>query len=139
PALPRAKPPLLGVLNLRRIITPVYDPSLRLGLPSTVPVCAGPDSERPPRPARILVVRTALGPAGLWVDRVRGVQRLRPNALERPPGGPTGGGMGVLRTTEGPCTVVDPEWLLRGAGAGGRRARSAPSGSATRATASTRR
>jgi len=111
--IPRAKPPLLGVLNLRGVITPVYDPSLRLGLPSTVPVCAGPDCQRPPRPARILVVRTALGPAGLWVDRVRGVQRLRPNALERPAGGPTGGVMGVLRTAEGPCTVVDPEWLLR--------------------------
>jgi purine-binding chemotaxis protein CheW len=111
--IPRAKAPLLGVLNLRGIITPVYDPALRLGLPSTVPVCAGPDSQRPPRPARILVVRTALGPAGLWVDRVRGVQRVRPNALERPSGGPTGGVVGVLRAAEGPCTVIDPEWLLR--------------------------
>jgi len=111
--IPRSKPPLLGVLNLRGVITPVYDPSLRLALPSTVPVCAGPDCQRPPRPARILVVRTALGPAGLWVDRVRGVQRLRPSALERPPGGPTGGVVGVIRTVEGPCTVVDPEWLFR--------------------------
>ncbi len=35
--IPRARPPLLGVLNLRRIITPVYDPSLRLGLASRRP------------------------------------------------------------------------------------------------------
>ncbi len=111
--IPRARPPLLGVLNLRGTITPVYDPSLRLGLPVNAPPCAGPDSPRPPRPARILVVRTALGPAGLWVDRVRGVQRVRAGALERPRGGPTGGVLGVLPTAEGTCTVVDPEWLLR--------------------------
>ncbi len=111
--IPRARPPLLGVLNLRGVITPVYDPSLRLGVPSTVPPCAGPECPRPPRPARILVVRTGLGPAGLWVDRVRGVQRVRPGALERPRGGPTGGIIGVLQTAEGTCTVVDPEWLLR--------------------------
>jgi chemotaxis signal transduction protein len=111
--IPRARPPLLGVLNLRGTITPVYDPSLRLGLPSTVPPCAGPDCERPPRPARILVVRTVLGPAGLWVDRVRGVQRVRSGALERPRGGPTGGVIGVLPAVDGSCSVVDPEWLLR--------------------------
>ena len=111
--IPRARPPLLGVLNLRGTITPVYDPSLRLGVAGTVRVCAGPDCERPPRPARILVVRTGLGPAGLWVDRVRGVQRVRPGALERPRSGPTGGVVGILQTAEGTCTVVDPEWLLR--------------------------
>jgi purine-binding chemotaxis protein CheW len=111
--IPRARPPLLGVLNLRGTITPVYDPSLRLGLPKNAPPCAGPDCPPPPRPARILVVRTALGPAGLWVDRVRGVQRVRPGALERPRGGPTGGVVGILPTLEGTCTVVDPEWLLR--------------------------
>lgn len=111
--IPRARPPLLGVLNLRGTITPVYDPSLRLGHPGTVPPCAGPDSQRPPRAARILVVRTALGPAGLWVDRVRGVQRVRPGVLERPRGGPTGGVVGVLPTADGSCTIVDPEWLLR--------------------------
>ena len=111
--IPRARPPLLGVLNLRGTITPVYDPSLRLGLAVSAPPCAGPDCARPPRAARILVVRTTLGPAGLWVDRVRGVQRVRPGVLERPRGGPTGGVVGVLSTAEGSCTVVDPEWLFR--------------------------
>ncbi|MGZ6077578.1 MAG: chemotaxis protein CheW [Myxococcaceae bacterium] len=111
--IPRARPPLLGVLNLRGVITPVYDPSLRLGLATAAPVCAGPDCERPPRAARILVVGTGLGPAGLWVSLVRGVQRVHPAALERPAGGPTGGVLGVLQNAEGACTVVDPEWLLR--------------------------
>ena len=111
--IPRARAPLLGVLNLRGVITPVYDPALRLGLNSTVPTCAGPDCPRPPRPARILVVRTALGPAGLWVDRVRGVQRVQSGELQRPRGGLTGGVVGVLPVPEGSCTVVDPEWLLR--------------------------
>lgn len=111
--IPRARAPLLGVLNLRGTITPVFDPALRLGTPGVRPARAGPDCERPNRPARILVVRTSLGPAGLWVDRVRGVQRVRPGVLERPAGGPTGGVVGVLQTAEGPCTVVEPEWLLR--------------------------
>ena len=111
--IPRARPPLLGVLNLRGTITPIFDPALRLGRPSTLPVCAGPECPPVPRAARLLVVRTGLGPAGLWVDRVRGVLRVRPAQLERPAGGPTGGVLGVLRSAEGACTVVDPEWLLR--------------------------
>ena len=111
--IPRARPPLLGILNLRGTITPVYDPSVRLGRPTPVIPRAGPDAPPTPRPVRILVLRTLLGPAGLWVDRVRGVQRVRPEQLERPAGGPTGAVMGVIRHAGGLRTVVDPEWLLR--------------------------
>jgi len=112
--IPRARPPLLGILNLRGTITPVYDPCIRLGRATDPGPRAGPDCPPVPRPVRILVLRTLLGPAGLWVDRVRGVQRVRPEQLERPAGGPTGGVMGVIRQGGGtPRTVVDPEWLLR--------------------------
>ena len=111
--IPRARPPLLGILNLRGVITPVYDPSVRLGRPTQSIPRAGPDAHPVLRPVRILVLRTLLGPAGLWVDRVRGVQRVRPELLERPPGGPTGGVLGVIRQGGGTRTVVDPEWLLR--------------------------
>jgi len=112
--IPRARPPLLGILNLRGTITPVYDPCVRLGRPTEPGPRAGPDAPPAARPVRILVLRTLLGPAGLWVDRVRGVQRVRPEHLERPPSGPTGGVMGVIRQGGGaPRTVVDPEWLLR--------------------------
>jgi len=44
---------------------------------------------------------------------VRGVQRVRPEQLERPHSGPTGGVVGVIRQGGTPRTVVDPEWLLR--------------------------
>jgi len=101
--IPRARPPLLGILNLRGTITPVYDPCIRLGRATDPGPRAGPSSVRSTR------IRT-----GLWVDRVRGVQRVRPEQLERPAGGPTGGVMGVIRHGGGtPRTVVDPEWLLR--------------------------
>lgn len=111
--IPRARPPLLGILNLRGTITPVYDPCVRLGRATPVVARAGPDASPAPRAVRILVLRTLLGPAGLWVDRVRGVQRARPEQLERPSDGPTGGVLGVLRHGGGNRTVVDPEWLLR--------------------------
>jgi chemotaxis signal transduction protein len=111
--IPRARPPLLGILNLRGTITPVYDPCVRLQRPTLPTPRAGPDAAPVPRPVRILVLRTLLGPAGLWVDRVRGVQRIRPEQMERPADGPTGGVLGVVRHAGGARTVVDPEWLLR--------------------------
>ena len=45
--IPRARPPLLGVLNLRGVITPVYDPSLRLGLADARPGVRGPGLRAP--------------------------------------------------------------------------------------------
>lgn len=78
--IPRAAPPLLGVLDLRGTVTPVYDLGFRLGLRERIRKVAGPmeECDAVPREARILVVRTATGPAGLWVDRVRDVARLQP-------------------------------------------------------------
>jgi purine-binding chemotaxis protein CheW len=76
--IPRAQAPLLGVLDLRGTVTPVYDLGLGLGLRPRIRKVAGPPEEcdTVPREARILVARTAAGPAGLWVDRVRDVVRL---------------------------------------------------------------
>src|SRR5262249_53451417 len=42
--IPRARPPLLGILNLRGTITPVYDPCVRLGRPVAPLPRAGPDA-----------------------------------------------------------------------------------------------
>jgi purine-binding chemotaxis protein CheW len=76
--IPRAQAPLLGVLDLRGTVTPVYDLGLGLGLRPRIRKVAGPPEEcdAVPREARILVARTAAGPAGMWVDRVRDVVRL---------------------------------------------------------------
>lgn len=89
--IPRAEPRLLGVMYLRGEVVPVYDVKLKLRLTDKAPVVAGPDAPPPPRPARIIVVRTEEGPAGIWVDSVSGVVRLRPSMLEPAPPGVGGG------------------------------------------------
>jgi purine-binding chemotaxis protein CheW len=76
--IPRAQAPLLGVLDLRGTVTPVYDLGLGLGLRARIRKVAGPDEEcdSVPREARILVARTDAGPAGMWVDSVQDVVRI---------------------------------------------------------------
>jgi purine-binding chemotaxis protein CheW len=64
---------------------------LKLRLTDKAPVVAGPDAPPPPRLARIIVVRTEEGPAGIWVDSVSGVVRLKPSMLEPAPPGVGGG------------------------------------------------
>jgi purine-binding chemotaxis protein CheW len=85
--IPRADPWLLGVMNLRGDVIPVYDLKLRLKLSDKAPVVAGPDAQPPPRLARILVAHTEEGPAGVWVDAVKDVVRLKPSMLEPAPSG----------------------------------------------------
>ena len=82
--IPRARAPLLGVLDLRGTVTPVYDLGLGLGLRSGIRKVAGPPEEcdAVPREARILVARTAAGPAGMWVDRVRDVVRIPVGSIQ---------------------------------------------------------
>jgi purine-binding chemotaxis protein CheW len=111
--LPRAKAPLLGILNLRGTITPVYDPAIRLGRAGAGAIRAGPEAVQPPRPARILILETLLGAAGLWVDRVRGVVRVEGEAMQRPPPGTPAGVLGLVAQPGVPRAVLDPEQLLR--------------------------
>jgi purine-binding chemotaxis protein CheW len=85
--LPRAAPQLLGVMNLRGDVMPVYDLKLRLRLMDAPTLRAGPDAPPPPRAARIVVVHSEQGSAGIWVDAIRDVVRLRPSTLEPPPPG----------------------------------------------------
>lgn len=85
--IPRAEPWLLGVMNLRGDVIPVYDLKLRLKLSDKAPMVAGPDAQPPPRLARILVAHTVEGPAGVWVDAVKDVVRLKPSMLEPAPSG----------------------------------------------------
>jgi purine-binding chemotaxis protein CheW len=87
--IPRARAPLLGVLDLRGTVTPVYDLGLGLGLREHIRKVAGPEEEceKVPKEARILVARTGAGPAGMWVDRVRDVVRLARASIQAVPEG----------------------------------------------------
>jgi len=89
--VPRAALNLLGVMYLRGDVLPVYDIKMRLRLAEQPPVVAGPEASEPPRSARIVVVQTEEGPAGVWVDAVSEVMRLRPSTLEPAPRGVGGG------------------------------------------------
>lgn len=87
--IPRAPENLLGVMNLRGEVMPVYEVKKRLRLVDHVMKIAGPEaaSVSLPRGARVLVMNAVDGPWGVLVDAVSGVVRLRPSTLETPPQG----------------------------------------------------
>lgn len=85
--LPRARSNLVGAMNLRGEVLPVYDVKVRLGLASRSPRVAEPECEPLPRLARILVCHHEEGDLGLLVDEVSEVVRLSPDGIEKlPPG-----------------------------------------------------
>ncbi len=113
--IPRAEPWLLGVMNLRGDVIPVYDLKLRLKLTDKAPVVAGPDALPPPRLARILVAHTEEGPAGVWVDAVKDVVRLKPSMLEPAPsrlGGERDCVVGIGRRSSQLYILLDLEQAL---------------------------
>ncbi|MGC4113126.1 MAG: chemotaxis protein CheW [Myxococcales bacterium] len=76
--VPRAPSFVMGVMNLRGEVMPVFDLHKRLGLVRHAPCNRG---------SRIIVVETGKGPAGLLVEAVEQVVRLRPSTIEAPPPG----------------------------------------------------
>ncbi|RYZ34040.1 MAG: purine-binding chemotaxis protein CheW [Myxococcaceae bacterium] len=113
--IPRSGPELLGVMNLRGELLPVYDIKLRLRLADAPPLVAGPDAGLPPRAARILVLKTDAGPAGVWVDSVAGVVRLKPSMVELSPAGLRGDRdcvAGLGRKGSQLYILLDPEQAL---------------------------
>lgn len=87
--IPRGPENLLGVMNLRGEVMPVYDLKKRLRLVDHVARVAGPEAppNALPRQARVLVMNAHDGPWGALVDDVSGVVRLKPSSLESPPQG----------------------------------------------------
>ncbi|MGQ0504652.1 MAG: chemotaxis protein CheW [Myxococcaceae bacterium] len=87
--VPRSADNLLGVMNLRGEVLPVYEVKRRLHLSESAPVLAGPDAQSAalPKSARIVVVRDEEGDAGVLVDSVQEVLRLKPSTIEVPPAG----------------------------------------------------
>lgn len=77
---------VIGILNLRGDILPVYNAKPRLRLSALTPQIAGPtaDLRVVPKPARILVVHGRNCDCGIFVDNVIGVIRLRPSEIESP-------------------------------------------------------
>lgn len=76
--VPRAPSFVMGVMNLRGEVMPVFDLHRRLGLVRQAPCNRG---------SRIVVVETGRGPAGLLVEAVEQVVRLKPSTIETPPPG----------------------------------------------------
>ena len=87
--VPRAAYNLLGVMYLRGEVLPVYDIKVRLRLAGVPPKVAGPEADpsQVPRSARVLVLHGEEGDAGILVDSVREVVRLKPSQIEPPPPG----------------------------------------------------
>lgn len=85
--VPRGEKGLLGVMNLRGEVLPVYDVKHRLGLLDRPPVVTGPTDVA--KAARVVLVRDEQGDAGVLVDRVDEVVKLLASRFESPPPGTT--------------------------------------------------
>jgi len=114
--VPRAAPNLLGVMNLRGEVLPVYDLKVRLRLSLAAAKVAGPDADPKavPRSARVVVVRSPEGDAGVLVDAVLEVLRVPPSAIEPPPAGSAERGCiaGLARRKGSLCILLDPKEVL---------------------------
>ncbi len=87
--VPRGAANLLGVMNLRGEVMPVYDLKVRLHLADHVAKIALPDGDPGSlgKAARVIVLQPDQGPAGVLVDSVSEVLRMRASAIEAPPPG----------------------------------------------------
>jgi purine-binding chemotaxis protein CheW len=116
--IPRGERALLGVMNLRGEVLPVYDLKLRLGLTTEPALIAGPEADLTAlgRSARILVLRSEDGDGGILVDKVLEVARFLPSELEAPARGVGAGersfAVGLARRKERLFILLDPERAL---------------------------
>lgn len=110
--VPRAAPGLLGVMSLRGEVLPVYDVKLRLKLVDVIAPVTGPNDVW--RSSRIVVVRDVRGDAGLLVDSVQQVLRLKASLIEAPPPGGAEPQCidGVARLAEQLIILLNTERLL---------------------------
>ena len=81
--VPRAGKNVIGLINVRGEMLPLYDVKVRLRLADKTPaVRTGADV---PRSARIVLVHDLAGDAGILVDQVQGVLKLQLSRLEEAP------------------------------------------------------
>jgi purine-binding chemotaxis protein CheW len=111
--VPRAPAHILGVVTVRGEVVAVIDPRLRLGLAPGGAGSGGAGSGD----AKIIIVHAGDGCAGLRVDRVAHVVRLRPGSIEPCPQGVAGQRAefiaGIGREGDRLFTVLDVPALLR--------------------------
>ena len=82
--IPRAQKNMIGLINVRGEMLPLYDVKVRLRLAEKTPmVRTGKDVGRA---ARIVLLKDLEGDAGVLVDRVEGVVKLQLSKLEEAPG-----------------------------------------------------
>ena len=114
--VPRAPAHLVGVMNLRGEVLPVYDLKVRLKLADRLPPVAGPDADPKAlrRGARVVVLASEEGDAGVLVDSVLEVLRVRPVEIEPPPSGLGDRGLvsGLAQRKGGLCIVLDAEQAI---------------------------
>jgi purine-binding chemotaxis protein CheW len=96
-------PWIRGVINLRGKIVPVCDLAERLGL----------ELERP-EAAKIVIVETAVGTAGVIVDDVDEVLTVSPEQLEDVPTADTGYVDAVAKVGERLAILLNPDGLFAG-------------------------
>ncbi len=81
--VPRVSPHVLGVMNVRGEMLPVYDLKPRLRLADAPRKVQGPADVS--RASRVVMLKDPQGDAGILVDRVQGVVRLPLSKLEQAP------------------------------------------------------
>ncbi len=96
-------PWIRGVINLRGKIVPVCDLAERLGLAL----------ERP-EAAKIVIVETAVGTAGVIVDDVDEVLTVSPEQLEDVPTADTGYVDAIAKVGDRLCILLNPDGLFAG-------------------------
>ncbi len=111
--VPHGQRGLLGVMNLRGEVLPVYDIKPRLGLATESPVVTGPTDVS--RVARIVLVRDDQGDAGVLVDGVDEVVKLLASRFEPPPAGTSDREsiLGLARKGEALYILLDVSQVLR--------------------------
>jgi purine-binding chemotaxis protein CheW len=81
--VPRAAPNVLGLINVRGEMLPLYDVKPRLRLAAAPVKLRVPGDV--PRASRVVLLKDPEGDAGVLVDRVEGVVKLVLSKLEPPP------------------------------------------------------
>lgn len=81
--IPRARKNVIGLINVRGEMLPLYDVKVRLRLADVAPVVR--TAKDVGRSARIVLLKDLEGDAGVLVDRVDGVVKLQLSRLEEAP------------------------------------------------------
>ncbi len=81
--MPRGGKNLIGLINVRGEMLPLYDVKVRLRLAEGAPVVR--TARDVSRSARVVLLKDLEGDAGVLVDRVEGVVKLQLSRLEEAP------------------------------------------------------